>query len=992
MRLNVLGPPVVFADDGHEVPVPGGKPGRLLVLLAVRRGQTVGTDALMSALWGERPPRSASANLQNYISALRSMLDGATASGGQRLRFESGGYQLRLEAEECDLFEFEQLLISGRLAAREGNQQRAAAMLRRAVRLWQGNPFATASSGLAGPSSVANEAQVWEEVWLTAYEDCVEAELAVEPRTGLVPELRRLIVANPVRERLHLLLMEALWAIGDSVAALNTYADARATLVAELGVEPSAPLRDLQGRILRGETPELGTPVSEPADVPNTVVAPQVCRQLPRDIPDFTGRDAVVRSLCAQLADTDSVGVAALTGPAGAGKTTLAVHIAHQVAEQFPDGQLFVGLGGGCGPTTRQPDQVLAGLLGNLGLPSSAVPATLADRAAVFRSMLAGRRVLIVLDDVVDAAQVLPLLPGTPGSAVLVTSRNRLMDLTTSTRVEVGAFTLPEGRALLAAMIGADRVDAEPDVADDLLRLTAGLPLAVRVVAARLATRPKWSLGSLLARLREEAQSADQSRLLDELAVGDLDVRAGFAVTYAALGEEPDKAAFRRFAIPGVADLPPWAMSALAGAEDFDRALGRLLDSHLVEPFHAADERYRMHDLLRRYAAQECAAVDGDAHQDSQARAALRRLLDATRALVGVAYQGLPTPADWLVPIGAEPAGPVPLERARIAEDPMSWCANEIGLLVAVITEAAAAGWRREALDTVERLGGFLAMQSRRDETARLYSELARSPESDHLVSAHIRYGIAQAKMMEGRLAEAAVVFGDCVDRFDSLDDRIGLAHSLTFLSFCRHHEGRTEDADRLARRAVSVSTDAGDPRCRIRALRQLGTVFVTQGRAQDGVQLLEQALELSTGAGVPDVEAVVLSSLAKALAETRELARADETCRRAAELLDHLVQPVARAYVRLIQGEIAELRGDHRRAMEAAERSLWAFRELGDRRGEASAEYRLAANELRLGLPVRAVPLLRSAVSIFDQLGLHAPARQAEDALTSATGALLAR
>lgn len=991
MRLNVLGPPVVFADDGHEVPVPGGKPGRLLVLLAVRRGQTVSTDALMSVLWGERPPRSASANLQNYISALRSMLDGATSSGGQRLRFESVGYQLRLEAEECDLFEFEQLLISGRLAAREGNHQRAAVMLRRAVRLWQGNPFATAASGIAGPSSVANEAEVWDEVWLTAYEDCVEAELAVEPRTGLVPELRRLIVANPVRERLHLLLMEALWAIGDSVAALNTYADARATLVTELGVEPSAPLRDLQGKILRGETPELAVPVSEQADVPNTVVAPQVCRQLPRDIRDFTGRDAVVRSLCAQLTDTDSVGVAALTGPAGAGKTTLAVHIAHEVAEQFPDGQLYVGLGGDCGPT-RQPDHVLAGLLCNLGLPNSAVPVALEDRAAVFRSMLAGRRVLVVLDDVVEAAQVLPLLPGTPGSAVLVTSRNRLTDLTPSARVELDAFTLPEGRALLATMIGADRVDAEPAVADELIRLTAGLPLAIRVVSARLATRPKWSLGSLLARLREEAQSADQSRLLDELAVGDLDVRAGFAVTYAALGEEPDKAAFRRFALAGVADLPLWAMSALAGTADFDRALGHLLDSHLVEPFHTADERYRMHDLLRRYAAQECAAVDGDSHQDSQAGAALRRLLGATRALVGVAYRGLPTPADWLLPIGPEPSGPVPPERARLAEDPMSWCANEIGMLVAVVTEAAAAGWRREALDMVERLGGFLAMQSRRDETERLYTELARSPESDQLVSAHIQYGLAQAKMMEGRLAEAAVVFGDCVARFDRLDERIGLAHSLTFLSFCRHYEGRTEDADRLARRAVAVSTDTGDPRCRIRALRQLGTVFVTQGRAQDGVQLLEQALELSTGAGVPDVEAVVLSSLAKALAETRELARADETCRRAAELLDRLAQPVARAYVRLTQGEIAELRGDHRRAMEAAERSLWAFRELGDRRGEATAEYRLAANELRLGLPVRAVPLLRSAVSIFDQLGLHAPARQAEDALTSATGALLAR
>ncbi|QWF84128.1 AfsR/SARP family transcriptional regulator [Amycolatopsis sp. CA-230715] len=991
MRLNVLGPPVVLDDEGHEVPVPRGKPGRLLVLLAVRRGQTASTDALMSALWGERPPRSASANLQSYISALRSMLDAATPSGGQRLRFDSGGYQLRLESEECDLFEFEQLLISGRRAARGGDHQRAATTLRRAVRLWQGNPFATStSSGLAGPALVTGEAQVWDEVWLTAYEDCVEAELAVEPRTSLVPELRRMLVENPVRERLHLLLMEALWAIGDSAAALSTYADARATLVAELGIEPSTPLRDLHTRILRGETLDQVVPVAEPAAPASGVADPQVCRQLPRDIPDFTGRDAVVMSLCAQLTDTDSVSVAALTGPAGAGKTTLAVHIAHQVADRFPDGQLYVGLGGGGGPV-REPDQVLAGLLGNLGLPSSAVPAGLEDRAALFRSTLAGRRVLVVLDDVVDAQQVLPLLPGTPGSTVLVTSRNRLVDLATSARVELGAFTSQEGRALLAAVIGADRVDAEPAVADELLALTEGLPLAVRAVSVRLATRPKWSLGSLLARLRQEARSADPGRLLDELAVGDLDVRTGFAMTYMALEEPRDKAAFRRFALAGVSDLPPWAMSALAGSSDFDRTLGRLLDCHLVEPFHAADERYRMHDLLRRYAATECAAVDGDPTADSQARAALRRLFDATRALVGVAYRALPTPADWLPPIGPEPSGPVPLERALVADDPMSWCANEIGLLVAVLTEAAAAGWRHEVLDTVERLGGFLAMRSRLDETERLYSELARFPEPDHLVTAHVQYGLAMAKMMEGRLAEAAVVFGGCAARFDQLGEPVGLAHSLTFLSFCRNYEGRTEDADRLARRAVAVSADIGDTRCRIRALRQLGAVSVTQGRAQDGVRLLEQALELSTGAGVPDVEAMVLSSLAKALAETRELARADEVCRRAADLLDHLAQPAARAYVRLIQGEIAELRGEHRSAIEAAETSLWAFRELGDRRGEASAGFRLAANELRLGFPVRAVPLLRSAVRIFDQLGLRALARQAEDALASATGALLA-
>jgi DNA-binding SARP family transcriptional activator/tetratricopeptide (TPR) repeat protein len=982
MRLNVLGRPAVFADDGREVRVPGGKPGRLLVLLALRRGHTVGTDALMSALWGERPPRSAAANLQNYISTLRSVLDRATPAGAGRLRYESGGYQLRLDTDECDLFEFEQLVIDGRLAERDGDHRSAATALRRAVQLGQGDPLAASTgSGLAAATSVAGEAQVWAEVWLTVYEECVEAELAVDPRTSLVPELRRLIVANPVRERLHLLLMKALWAIGDAAAALGAYADARATLVAELGVEPSAPLRELHTRILRGEPPESASAVAAP------VATPTVCRQLPRDLPDFTGQDAVISALCAQLTDPAAVGVAALTGPAGAGKTALAVHVAHRLAERFPGGQLYVGLGGG--GSARPPDQVLAGLLGSLGVPGSAVPAAVQDRAAVFRSVLAGRRVLVVLDDAVDAAQVRPLLPGTPGCAVLVTSRNRLLGLTESTRVELGGLTAAEGRALLGATIGADRVEAEPAVADELLALTAGNPLAIRAVAARLAIRPQWSLASLLARLRDAEQSTDRSRLLDELAAGDLDVRTGFATSYAALDAEPDRATFRRFALAGVPDVPPWAMSALAGVPDFDRSLGRLLDSHLIEPIHTGGERYRMPGLLWRYAAQECAAADGDPRQDGPARTALRRLLEATCALVGVAHRGLPTPADWLQPIGPEPAEPEPAEHARVTADPMSWCANEIDLLVAVLTTAAAAGWRREALDAVERLGGFLSLRSRRDETDRLYTELARAPGFDHLVTARIRYGLAQARMMEGRLAQAAVLFESCAAWFERLGERIGLAHSLTFLSFCRHHEGRIKDAERLARRAVTASTDTGDPRCRIRAMQQLGTVLVVRGRGPDGMRLLEQALGLAAGADVPDLEAVVLSSLAKALAESRELAGADEACRRAAELLDHLAQPVARAYVRLTQGEIAELRGEYGRAVEAAERSLSAFRELGDRRGEACAEYRLATNELRHGLPGRAVPLLRSAVSIFRQLGLHAPARQAAATLAAATGAL---
>lgn len=988
VRLRLLGPPLVYGDDGREVLVPRGKPTTLLTLLATRHGQAVGSDVLISALWGDKPPRSVAANLQNYVSALRSVLDTASEAGSQRLRLSSGGYQLRLSRDECDLFEFEQLLIAGRSAAKEGNHRKAAMTLRRAIRLWQANPFAVPlASGVPDESLLLAEAQVWDEVRLTAYEDCIEAELAVEPRAGLVPELRRLIVENPVRERIHLLLMHAFYAIGDSAAALSAYADARAALVAELGVEPGKPLRELHAKILRGElpaAPEPGSSGTEPATVHSTV-SWQFCQQLPRDVPDFVGRVDVVSAASAHLTSTESVAVVALTGPAGTGKTTAAVHIGHLLADRFPDGQLFVSLGGGNGPA-REPDQVLAGVLRSLGLPDSAVPATGEDRAAMLRSLLAGRRVLIVLDDAVDSAQVSPLLPGTPGSAVLITSRNRLVDLTTSIRRELDGFSRADARALLAAVIGAERVDAESAVVDELLDHTALLPLAVRVVAGRLATRPHWSLGSLLSRLRDEGQR-DRRAVLDELTVGNLDVRAGFATSYAALGDRSEQAAFRRFALAGVADLPPWAMSALAGVPNFDRVVARLLDSHLLEPAHAEDERYRMHDLLRRYAEEECAAVDGDVHLDTPAGAALRRLFDAARALVGVAYEALPTPADWLPPIGPEPT-PSP-DSAPVTDDPMAWCDQEMDLLVAVVTAAATAGWSREALDLVERLGGFLAMGSRREETERLFAALNRAPGLDDEVRAHTTYGLAEARMMGGELAEAAVLFEECTNSFDRLGEHVGLAHSLTFLSFCRMHEGRLDEAGAQARRAVAVATRFGDPRCRVRSLRQLGTVLLAAGHATHSVRLLERALDLADDLDVPDLDAVVLSSLAKALLRTRDLARADAAAQRAAEVLDHIGQPVARSHVRLTQAEIAELRGQHGRAIDEAQRSLRVFRELGDRRGEADANYRLGINELRLGHAWRAVPLLRAAVSIFHELGLREPVLLAEGALHDAAGQL---
>lgn len=928
MRLDVLGPLRLRADDGRDVPVPAGRPTTALTLLAVRRGQSVDPDLLLDALSGGEP--TPDGELDGWVDDLRTALASATASGADRLRWGPAGYQLRLHTEECDLFEFEELVLAGRAAAGAGYGNKAASALRAALDLWRGNPFA---AGVTSGSAVLRaEAHLWEEMRATAHEDRIEADLGLRAGADLVAELRRLVAEQPGRERPRRLLERAL------------------------------------------DTAERPVVVSSAEPVGRSVPS-----QLPRGIADFTGRDSIVDRVAGQL-DGASPSVVSVTGPAGAGKTTLAVRAAHVAAQGFPDGRLYVSLDGGSA-RPRQPEQVLAGLLRDLGVPDGAIPAGLAERTAAYRARLAGLRVLVLLDDAADVAQVEPLLPGTPGSAVLVTSRSRLTGLPVTGSTELGALTHEEALALLARVVGARRAAADPAAADDIVELCGRLPLAIRVVAARLVTRPSWTVGSLLGRLRA------QRRMLDELTVEDLDVRAGFAVSYAALFPA-DQVVFRRFALAGVPELSAWAVRALSGRHDTDGSVARLVDSHLLERVTVGpDRRYRMHDLVRLFAAEMSAESDGEVEE----RSALRRLFDATRSLVGIAYEGLPVPADWLPPVGPVPVPVTGDASVSVTADPMAWCGREVQTLQAVLTRAAGVGWHRETLDAVERLAGFLAIQHRMGETERLYSALADGAGADDLVVARATYGLAEAKMMAGRLTEAAELFSRAVAGFTRLGEHVGLAHGLVFLSFCHGHRGEMDEADAFAQRGLAVARESGDRRSEIRALRQLGAIRIRQDRVEEAVELLDRALVLADEFGSADLEGIVLNSLSNALVESRDLDRADEVCRRAGALLDRLAQPVARAYIGVTQGRIAELRGRHLLAIELLEGAQRVFHQFGDRRGEAGADFRLGVNEMALGRSVRAVPLLRSAVTLFRDLELVANMELAQEALMTASRSYLA-
>ncbi len=812
-----------------------------------------------------------------------------------------------------------------------------------------------------------------------AHEDCLEAEMSLRRPTELVPELRQLVEDEPLSERLRALLMRALVLAGETAAALAVFQDTRETLVTALGVEPGRELRELHGSILRDEVPRPPLPAggdtaeatTAALDGPGAESDPWTPpRQLPRDLPDFVGRDEVLSRLLAHVPSARAVPVLAITGGPGTGKTALAVHAAHHLVPRFPDGQLYLNLGGG---TERPvpPEDALAALLRNLGVTDACVPGGLEQRAAAYRSRLAGRRVLVVLDDAADVDQVTPLLPGTAGSAVLVTGRRRLPTLPADFSSVLGPFTPEESLRFLAQLLGAQRVEDEPEAAARLVELCGGLPLGIRIMLSRLETRRHWSLASLVTRMR------DERRVLDEFDAGHLSVRASFTLSYTGLGAA-ERVLFRRFPLTTARELAPWALGALAGTGTPDDPLDHLILSHLVEPAEGPHERYRMHDLVRAFAAERCAEADGLVEEAaSEARTAFRRLFDTVHALIDAAHRRLPTPGGWPPPSGTPPAWRSAAVPAELAEDPMSWLVEEVPTLVPTLVRGCELGWAAASLDAAERLAPFLGFRHRMDETHRLYGAVASGLTGDDRLLARARFGLAQSEVMAGRLDSASVLLDGSVRLLENTDDHDALAHTLVLASFCHTHHQDFDVAERLVKRALRVAETTRDRHALVRSLRQWGNVRLKRGDDRTAVHLLDRALRLVEGHEEPDLEAMVLNTLSNALIGLGELDRADRLCHRAVALLDVLEQPVGRAYVRVAQVVIRAERGDHLASLALAQDLLTTFRQFGDQRGEAYVRHRMALAELALGRSARAVPLLRAAAALYQ--ALHMPAKVVE-------------
>jgi DNA-binding SARP family transcriptional activator/Tfp pilus assembly protein PilF len=954
MRFRLLGPVEIRAgEDWQGIGAPKWR--SVLAALLINGGQIVPADVLINEVWGDAPPAKAANLISIYVLRLRRLLGD---TGSTLLVTRAPGYQLRLAPEDTDAQLFEALVRDGRRAYAAGDPEGAASQLAEALALWHGRPLAD----VPPTPLVEAEAERLAELRLDAAELRIAAELACGGHAQVIPELRRLLADHPLREGLWLLLMRALDGAGRHAEALDAYGQARGVIADELGVDPGAELRRLYAHLLAkddlladdgSDAPgsiSAGTvaPSSSPPEPPPALAEARVPRparapaQLPADVTDFTGRGDQVKHLSHLLssvgADQDSgaVRIALVAGSGGLGKTSLAVHAAHRVRASFPDGQLYVDLLGATPHPVAAAD-VLARFLRDLGADGREIPIEEDERAARYRTIIAGRRILIVLDNARDAAQVRPLLPGTASSAVLVTTRNRLPDLASTRLVDLNVLDDDEALTLFTRIVGDERAAAEPEATAELLLACAGLPLAIRICAVRLAARSGWTIQAMANRLR------DTHRRLDELRVGDLAVRASFQVSFASLPASTQPGGIApadAFRLLGLWQGPSISSAAAAvlfgtGEDAAAGALEALVDAHLLES--PAPDRYKFHDLLRVYSSERAAADLSGPDRDAAVGRVLEWYMRAADAAARVV-----SPYTYNLPLEPGGADPPPLSLAG-ADDALSWYDGERANLVAATRQASASDLHEIAWRLPAPL--FWVFHNRDNWV--------------DLVTTH-RIALASARQVGNRQGEAWVL------------NNLGEALVLT---------GDGEGIG-LLEQALAIRREIGDRMGEAQAANNLADAYQRLGRADEALGLLRRALDLNRQVGNRYGEGVALVNLGDRLLDLDRAEEAIDCLQQARRTFAEIEYPDGAGYALYWLGRCAAFLGHDADALDYLQQALASHQAAGNRPRQAFTLRFLGRIQARNGLAAEARESWTQSAAIFDDLGDSAQAAEVRQEL----------
>ncbi|MGD0557766.1 MAG: BTAD domain-containing putative transcriptional regulator [Streptosporangiaceae bacterium] len=858
MEFRVLGPVEVIGDGGIAVKLPYGRARVVIALLCTAPGQVIPRDRIIDVAWNETPSRNAVTQLHGYISELRRAF-------GRRdlIQTQGDGYALRALPEEVDLMRMRALIRQARDQAGHGQLPDAASGFKEALGLWRGRPFRDLAA-----SELDIAANLIEEEYLSALEEYARVELRLGNHTSLIVPLAAAAGQQPLREQLHASLIRALARSGRTADAIAAYHELRTALAEDLGVDPNPELQDLFQRLLSGDREVRGSPVVRPA-------------QLPPDLADFTGRSRLVTELCAALEPAGlatTVVVTTICGIGGIGKTALAVHAAHLAAGNFPGGELYADLAG-TSADPAAPADVLARLLRDLGIPAEDIPVAADERTARYRSILAGRKVLVVLDDARDAAQVRPLLPGSAGCAVVVTSRARMADLAGAKRFDLPELEPDEGRELFAGIVGSGRVAAEPAATGQILRSCAGLPLAIRIAAARLSGRPGWSVASMAAKL-----AADQDRLA-ELRYGDMAVRSSFLLSHSCLAPAEARAfGLLGLAPPGVFELA--AAAALLGVSpgEAEPVLDALTDAHMLEAPRAG--WYRLHDLLRLFASEFAATEHSDAERDR----ATRRLVTWYAATIRSASRALPSGRE--APPGQDGDG-VPLESTVFASyrQALGWCQAAEPVLLWAIRTAAERGWDDIVVLMACHLWDYyvVAGNPRAFETTQRLGVASALRLGDEPAYATLQNGLGGALIQQGNYAEAVECFGATLTLCQRDGDRSGEAGARSNLAIAYQYLGRYAESLEESERVMVIAGETGDQVLLGVVANNAADACYQMGDLEGALVRFRDAVKLSHESGDRHTEGMALTGLGETLRAVGRLGESLDQHRLALAVLGEL-------------------------------------------------------------------------------------------------------